>query len=339
MAHYFDPHHAERDGGVVRFYGPPDWSRLGPTETITAVFADGIRLGPKPEGLEFPALKRLKTTWGRGIESWLRGSRLTELEIDRPTQATLDALDQVPLEFLRLQSGRWAGPLRWPRLEHLTELWFVLDKQVDLAGISTLPALRTVRIDAVKHLSNLGALGVGHRLGEIDLEDIREVEDPAQLWQINADKVRILSSPGISPWAVEALRSRPEPSTTPRTAFWFSDEFDHALEGDGALSAVSALRDSEDGASLTFDPLSLPTLEVLEEAGVDSTGDVWTDLIGRLWPELTRRLELDPETELFAAYGSQEDLHQLQAHLEPLLTDGDALTRALKGIPLNRLGA
>jgi hypothetical protein len=342
MMDHFASQRAVRNGRVLQLAGHPDWGLVRHPEKITDLLADGIKLGPKPEGHDFPALDRLFADWSKDTASWLRGSRLTQLQVHRPTQATLDALKGVPLEYLRLQSGRWAGPLRWPRLEHLTELWFVLGKQVDLAGVSALPALRSVRIDAVKHVSNLGELGAGHRLGTVDLEGIREVDDPAQLWQINADEVNILSEPRISPWAVEALRSMPSQPRTPPTRYWFPDEFYEAAERDGtedSLDTVSKLDEFEDGSmSLTFAPMTLPTAEVLEERGADSTGDVWADLVGHLWPELAERLELDQETELFAAYGTGEDLLQLQTKLEPLLTDETALTQALKGVPLNRFG-
>ena len=327
---------------VLSLYDAPDWNKIGATEEITGVEAEGIKLGPKPAGHAFAALRSLEATWSRDVAAWLHGSRMEDLQIHRPTQATLDSLEGLPLKFLRAQASRWSGPLRWPSLDHLNELWFIMCNRVDLDGISTLPALRSVRIDGVNHLSNLAELGAGPRLRQVHLEDVREVDDPAQLWQINAEKVTVVGRPATSPWLVEALRSRPSERRAPTTGYWFPEDFldaAHRDANDDSMDTVSALHEIEDGsASLSFAALSVPTAEVLEEAGTDSTGDIWADLAVHLWPDLAGRLELDPETELFAAYGSRDDLRQLQVQLEPLLTDEIALTMALQGVPLRRLG-
>lgn len=173
----------------IEYPGPPDWAAIGPTDKVKDLLADGVQLGPKPAGQDFPRLKSLTATWSRDTASWLRGSGLWHLVIERATQDALDALDGVPLKSLRLQSSRFAGPLRWPRLEGLDELWCILGQDVDLAGVAALPKLRSVRLVGIKRLSHLGELGAGPRLRDVHLEEIREVNDPAQLWQINADRV------------------------------------------------------------------------------------------------------------------------------------------------------
>lgn len=328
----------------IEYPGPPNWETIGPTDKVKDLLADGVQLGPKPAGQDFSRLRSLSATWSPDIASWLRGSGLWHLVIDRATQATLDALDGVPLKSLRLQASRFAGPLRWPRLEGLDELWCILGKDGDLAGAAAaLPKLRSVRIVGVKRLSHLGELGVEHRLRDVHLEEIRDVDDPAQLWQINADRVVVDGTPATTPWVVEALRAlTPEQEQALTTSYWFPDDSIVAASRSEAPSpsgTVSEVNDEdEERPFLAFQTIGLPTGDVLQEQGVESTGDVWANLATRLWPDLTGRLELDPNGDAFFAAGHVNDLRTLQVKLEPLLTDPEAIALALQGIPLDRMG-
>jgi hypothetical protein len=328
----------------IEYPGPPDWETIGPTDKVKELLADGVQLGPKPAGQDFARLRTLSATWSRDIASWLRGSDLWHLVIDRATQATLDALDGVPLKSLRLQDSRFAGPLRWPRLEGLDELWCILGKDVDLAGAAAaLPKLRSVRIVGVKRLSHLGELGVEHRLRDVHLEEIRDVDDPAQLWQINADRVVVDGTPVTTPWVVEALRAlTAEQEQALTTSYWFPNDSLVAAAGSEDSSSpgtVSEVNDEdEERPFLSFQAFALPTGHVLEGQGVESSGDVWADLVTRLWPDLAGRLELDPDGDAFFAAGPVDHLRTLQTKLEPLLTDPEALARALHDIPLDQMG-
>ncbi|WP_298045121.1 Imm51 family immunity protein [uncultured Citricoccus sp.] len=322
---------------VLELWGPPDWDKIGPTEQITTITARDAKLGPKPEGHQFPALRELTATWSRDLGPWLRGSHLRTLDIDRPTQATLDALDGVPLRFLRLRSARWSGPLRWPALPELEDLWFTLCKEADLTGLSTLPALREVRIDSMKQLTHLGELAAGHTLRDVFLADVHAVDDPTQLWNINSEEVTALGEPATSPWIIEALRSlTPEQEQQLSTAYTFGENCLRVAAGEAPVPETVSNLD-EDFESLTFDPVNVPTAEVLETRDVRSTGHAWTDLVTWWWPELVGRLEMDPDGDLFAAYGKIEDLRELQEQLEPLLSDETALTQALENVPLDQL--
>lgn len=319
---------------ILSLYGPPDWDRIGPTQQISKITAEHIELGPKPPGHEFPALTRLSSTWSPDLDSWLRNSRLRVLEIHRPDQATLDALDGTPVEFLSLQSPRWSGPVRWPRLKHLERLWFSHGRDLDLTGVSALPALRSVRIDSIQHLAHLDTLGTGPRLREVWLEDIHTVDDPAELWRINAHEVHVLGRPAGSPWILQALRSLDlEDEAELSAAYSFSDDILRLAASASAAPGGPVSELNANRGSLIFDPAHLPTAVALQDRGAESTRQVWAELVTHWWPHLARHLVLDPDTELFAAYGQLNYLRSLQQHLEPLFTDETALTLALADLP------
>lgn len=103
-----------------------------------------------------------------------------------------------------------------------------------------------------------------------------------------------------------------------------------APSASGAVSEVND--DDEEHPFLAFQTFALPTGHVLEDRGVESTGDVWAELATRLWPDLTGRLELDPDGDAFFATGPVQDLRSLQNYLTPLLTNPEALARALHSI-------
>jgi hypothetical protein len=336
MRHDFDLDHRGPNNVILSLNGPADWARIGPTDQISKIVAEGIELGPKPPGHQFPALTRLTATWSPEVGSWLTGSRLRVVDIHRPDQGTLDALEGVPVEFLVLQSARWSGPARWPRLEHLERLWFTHGRDLDLTGVRVLPALRSVRVDSIKHLAHLDQLSTGPRLREVWLEDIHTVEDPAQLWTINAHEVHVLGRPATSPWILEALRSLdPDHEAELGAAYSFSEDVLRLAASAGTVPVGPISELNESRGSLIFDPAQVPTAEALQDRGAESTREMWAELVTRWWPQLARHLVLDPDTELFAAYGQVDYLKSLQQRLEPLFTDEAALALALAELPLD----
>jgi hypothetical protein len=154
-----------------------------------------------------------------------------------------------------------------------------------------------------------------------------------------ADEVYVWGRPATSPWTLQALRAlTPEQEQRLGAAYSFNDDVLRLAGADGAAPPLEPISElDEDRGSLTFDPANLPTAGVLQDRGVDSTREVWAGLVGLWWPELAQRIVLDPDTELFAAYGQIESLRGLQHRLERLFTDETALTLALADVPLDWL--
>lgn len=77
---------------------------------------------------------------------------------------------------------------------------------------------------------------------------------------------------------------------------------------------------------LSFDCGGLPGDAAAISRGFEANGHFWESVAIFLAPELCERLELDSEGSMFCAYGSQADLVELQALLDPVLSDEGALT-------------
>jgi hypothetical protein len=89
----------------------------------------------------------------------------------------------------------------------------------------------------------------------------------------------------------------------------------------------SIIQDDAGGKpSLRFYCGGLPADEAIDASGHEPNGYFWEGVLAFLDPPLVDSLELDSEAGMFAAYGDGDQLSRVRSHLEPLLSDPEAIS-------------
>ncbi|MBO0805962.1 MAG: hypothetical protein J2P25_23185 [Nocardiopsaceae bacterium] len=80
---------------------------------------------------------------------------------------------------------------------------------------------------------------------------------------------------------------------------------------------------------------SVPSKRAIYDAGHENSGVFWESVASFLAPGVVRHVELASVHPTFNAYGDRAQLQKLQATLEPLLGDGNAIVNVIRRAEAN----
>ncbi|MFF5021606.1 hypothetical protein [Micrococcus luteus] len=83
---------------------------------------------------------------------------------------------------------------------------------------------------------------------------------------------------------------------------------------------------------LTMPMQPVPVTQMLESRGLEHSGHTWDQILELGFPAEVRRVELDPEADVFMAYGTRPALKKVQVVLDRLTQDADELVACLERI-------
>ena len=98
-------------------------------------------------------------------------------------------------------------------------------------------------------------------------------------------------------------------------------------------TSVASIEKLEDRTYVLTMPMQpVPATQVLESRGMEHSGHTWDQILELGFPAEVRRVELDPEADVFMAYGTRPALKKVQVVLDRLTQDADELVACLERI-------
>jgi hypothetical protein len=319
----------DRASGEIFFYDKVCWEAFdGDSLDWVKTIDSHAPLGPLPEGKSFSRLGTIIAPWSADLVPWLSLPRLDHLMMTSPAPATLEALDGTRLRQLRLERPRkMPATVHWPTMPRLKRLELYGWKTLDLAGANW-PALKYLTVDGADLVTNLHLPEQQSTLAWLLLENVRQVEVPARLWEIPAREVTCVGRPSRTPWLVEACCLQPDGRARSHGV-----SFPPVVEEQAArleANAVSHLEPlGDDRLTLTFDCANLPVADTVRDLGYASTGEFWTGLLWHRHPLLARRLQFAPAPATFTASGPVRETRAARAILAFLTANATALKGAV----------